>query len=50
MANVYGTFQTYCNEHSCCDDCDRKVRFLCKVKNRIEELQSKIIKTRRETK
>ena len=47
MANIYGTFQAYCNEHGCCDHCDKRVRFLCKVKCRIEEWQTKIIKALR---
>ena len=44
MANIYGAFQAYCNEHGCCDCCNKRVRFWCKVKCRIEERQTKIIK------
>lgn len=37
-------FYKYCNLNSCCEDCNKKVRFWCKVKDRIMEHQEKIIR------
>lgn len=37
-------FDRYCWLNSCCEDCDKRVRFWCKVKNRLTEHQEKIIK------
>lgn len=37
-------FDRYCHFNSCCEDCNSKVRFWCKVKNRVIEHQEKIIK------
>lgn len=42
--NIYGTFQTDCNANECCDYCDWRIRFWCKVKFYIEDIQEKIIK------
>lgn len=41
--HVRGYFAAYCALHSCCDKCNRWVRLLCKVKLKIEELQTAII-------
>ena len=41
--NVYGYFKAYCDLNSCCEYCNRWVRMLCKLKNKIENLQTKII-------
>lgn len=41
--HVYGYFKSYCDLHSSCEVCNPKVRFWCKVKNWIEDLQKKII-------
>ena len=41
--NVYGYKHSYCEFHDCCDYCNKKVRFLCKVISKIEILQEKII-------
>lgn len=43
--NRYGTYRTYCELHGCCDICNPKVRFLCKVRNNwINSIQEIIIK------
>lgn len=36
-------FTRYCHFNSCCENCNKKVRFWCKVRKRIERLQEKII-------
>lgn len=41
--SVHGWFCAYCKLNSSCDTCDRYVRLLCRLKNMIEELQTKII-------
>lgn len=40
---VYGWFWAYCRLNSCCETCNRYVRVLCRLKNTIEALQTKII-------
>ena len=42
--SVHGIKKGYCNLHSSCEVCNRKVRFWCKVISYIEDLQIKIIK------
>lgn len=37
-------FDVYCSLNGCCEECNKKVRFWCKVKERIILLQEKIIK------
>lgn len=37
-------FDTYCQLNGCCEECNRKVRFWCKVKERLIKHQEKIIK------
>ena len=41
--HVYGYFKAYCDLNSCCECCNRWVRMLCKLKCKIENLQTKII-------
>ena len=41
--SVYGIKKGYCDLHNCCEICNPKVRFWCKVIARIEDLQTKII-------
>ena len=41
--SVYGYFNAYCYLNSSCDTCNRWVRMLCKLKNKIEDLQVEII-------
>lgn len=41
--SVYGTLKGYCDLHSSCSTCNAKVRFLCKVKIFIENVQTKIV-------
>ncbi len=36
-------FDRYCNFNSCCENCNPKVRFWCKVKLKIKKHQEKII-------
>lgn len=40
---VYGHFNAYCHLNSSCDSCNRWVRLLCKIKSKIEDLQTEII-------
>lgn len=40
---VYGYFNAYCWLNRCCDTCNRRVRFLCKLKCKIEDWQNEII-------
>ena len=40
---VQGTFAAYCELHSCCEECNRWVRLLCRIKCKIEDLQKAII-------
>jgi 5-methylcytosine-specific restriction endonuclease McrA len=37
-------FHRYCNLNSCCEECNKKVRFWCKVKEILVKHQEKIIK------
>lgn len=37
-------FNTYCGLNSCCEECNKKVRFWCKIKERLVCHQEKIIK------
>lgn len=41
--NVYGIFKSYCDLHSSCDECNSRVRFLCKIKSHIEHIQKRIV-------
>ncbi len=41
--SVYGTFKGYCDLHECCDNCNKRIRFLCKAKVAIEKMQTNII-------
>lgn len=41
--NVRGYFKAYCDLNDCCEYCNRWVRMFCRLKNKIEELQVKII-------
>ena len=40
---IYGYKHAYCELNSCCDGCDKRVRFGCKLINKIEDLQTKRI-------
>lgn len=40
---IYGYFWSFCNLNRSCEECDRIIRFGCKVKNKIEDLQIKRI-------
>lgn len=37
--NVYGYKKAFCDLHDCCESCDRRVRFICKVIAKFEDLQ-----------
>lgn len=41
--SVYGIKKSYCDLHDCCEVCNSRVRFLCKIIQKIEDLQIKII-------
>ena len=40
---TYGYFTAFCDLNRSCEECDRIIRFGCKVKNKIEDLQIKRI-------
>lgn len=40
---LYGWKHSYCNLQSCCEECDKKIRFWCKVIRKIEDMQIKRI-------
>lgn len=40
---TYGYFWSFCEQNRCCEDCDRFVRFGCKLKRKIEDMQTKRI-------
>lgn len=40
----HSLFNRYCHFNSCCENCNPKVRFWCKVKKRLVKHQEKIIK------
>ncbi len=42
--SVYGIKKGYCDLQNCCEHCNKRVRFWCKVISVIEEHQAKIIK------
>ena len=37
-------FDTYCGLNGCCEECNPKIRFWCKVKERLIQHQEKILK------
>lgn len=37
-------FEKYCHLNGCCEECNKKVRFWCKVKELLIKHQEKIIK------
>ena len=41
--NIYGYKTAFCDLHDCCEACDKKVRFICKIICRLEALQIKRI-------
>lgn len=41
--NKCSYFKHYCYLNDCCDKCDKKIRFICKFKNKLENIQNKII-------
>lgn len=43
LDKITGLFKRYCFSNSCCENCNKKVRFWCKIKDRIREHQEKII-------
>lgn len=44
LDKMTGLYQRYCFLNSCCEDCNKRVRFWCVVKDRIRKHQEKIIK------
>lgn len=41
---LVNTYRAYCDLHSCCEECNPKVKFLCKIRNGfIDRLARKII-------
>lgn len=41
--NIYGYKKAFCLGQSCCENCDKNIRFWCKVIRKIEEIQKKRI-------
>lgn len=41
--SLYGWKYSYCNLQSCCEECDKKILFWCRVIRKIEDLQIKRI-------
>lgn len=42
-SNIYGYKKSYCGYQSCCEECDKRIRFWCKVIQKIEDIQTKRI-------
>lgn len=40
---IYGYFKSFCWWNSCCEDCDKVIRFGCRVKRLIEKMQTRRI-------
>ena len=40
---IYGYKHAYCKLNDCCENCDKRVRFGCKLICKIEKLQTKRI-------
>ncbi len=43
ICTIYGYFWSFCELQRSCDDCNKIIRFGCKVKRKIEVLQEKMI-------
>jgi len=39
----YGYFWSFCNQTNSCECCDKFIRFGCKIKRNIEDIQTKRI-------
>lgn len=44
LDKITGLFKRYCFLNSCCENCSKKVRFWCVIKDHIITHQEKIIK------
>ena len=42
--NGHRLFDVYCHLNSCCEECNKRVRFWCKVKDRLITHQDNIIR------
>lgn len=40
---IYGYKHSYCELNDCCEKCDKRVRFGCKMIKKIEDIQTKRI-------
>lgn len=40
---TYGYFWSFCRQNSCCEDCDKMVRIGCRLKRKVEDLQTRRI-------
>lgn len=43
VTRIYGYRHAFCGLVNCCDNCDKRIRFWCKVCRRIEKIQEKRI-------
>ena len=41
--NIYGYKKAFCDGNSCCENCDKVIRFGCRIISTIEEWQTKRI-------
>lgn len=41
---IHGYFYAYCSLQGSCDTCNRRVRFLCRIKSKFEDWQTEIIR------
>lgn len=41
--NLYDYYKSYCSLMSCCEECNSKIRFWCKVIDKIRDIQKKYI-------
>lgn len=40
---IYGYKHAFCSLNDCCENCDKHIRFWCKIIHKIEDIQTKRI-------
>lgn len=43
VVRIYGYKRSYCSLIGCCEECDKRIRFGCKIIHKIEDIQTKRI-------
>lgn len=43
VTRIYGYKRAFCSLNDCCENCDKHIRFWCKVTRKIEKIQEKRI-------